>query len=207
MATLSPLPVQPDLFGGDEPRCGPVPTGARRMELGAGAWVDHAPGWLRGHDALFAALVDAVPWTQPVVPMWERKLLQPRLSAHWAVGAAPDGVPPVVDEVAAVLADAYDEPFAHVGVNLYRDGRDSVAWHGDRIGRERAEVLVALVSLGAARPFLLRPKGGGRSTKLLPAGGDLLVMGGTCQRTWQHAVPKVASAGPRLSITFRAAWA
>jgi alkylated DNA repair dioxygenase AlkB len=90
-----------------------------------------------------------------------------------------------------------------MGLNLYRDGRDSVAWHGDRVGRRRSEAVVAIVSLGAPRRFLLRPKGGGRSLRLTPASGDLLVLGGTCQRTWEHSVPKCATAGPRVSVMFR----
>ena len=113
---------------------------------------------------------------------------------------------PLLREMAEVLSDRYDVSFTSVGCNLYRDGADSVAWHGDRVARELPEATVALVSLGAARPFKLRPKGGGRSITYLPDRGDLLVMGGSCQRTWDHAVPKVRRAGPRMSIQFRHAY-
>jgi alkylated DNA repair dioxygenase AlkB len=105
--------------------------------------------------------------------------------------------------MAAALGRHYGTDLATVSANLYRDGRDSVAWHGDRVGRRRAEAVVAIVSLGSPRRFLLRPKGGGRSLRLTPGPGDLLVLGGTCQRTWQHSVPKCAAAGPRVSVMFR----
>jgi alkylated DNA repair dioxygenase AlkB len=81
-----------------------------------------------------------------------------------------------------------------------------VAWHGDTVARELPNALVATVSVGAPRRFSLRPKGGGRSLSLSLGWGDLLVMGGTIQRTWQHSVPKTASAAPRISIMFRPAW-
>jgi alkylated DNA repair dioxygenase AlkB len=93
--------------------------------------------------------------------------------------------------------------FTQIGANLYRDGADSVAWHGDRVARELPEAVVALVSLGAVRPFRLRPTGGGPSIGLLPGPGDLLVMGGSCQRTWQHSVPKTRASAPRISVQFR----
>jgi alkylated DNA repair dioxygenase AlkB len=102
-----------------------------------------------------------------------------------------------------ILSDRYGVTIDSVGFNLYRDGKDSVAWHGDRIAREIAEPVVALVSLGEPRSFLLRPRGGGRSRRFLLGGGDLLVTGGRTQRDWQHSVPKVASAGPRISLAFR----
>ncbi len=108
--------------------------------------------------------------------------------------------------MAEVLSARYGVAFTQVGTNLYRDGADSVAWHGDRVARELPSAVVALVSLGTSRPFRLRPTGGGTSVGLLPGPGDLLVMGGTCQRTWQHAVPKVRAAGPRISVQFRHAY-
>jgi alkylated DNA repair dioxygenase AlkB len=113
----------------------------------------------------------------------------------------------VLAEVAAALTERYGVAFASVGCNLYRDGRDSVAWHGDRVARDLPEATIAIVSLGAHRPFKLRPRGGGPSIDHRLGRGDLLVMGGSCQRTWQHTVPKVAVAeGPRISVTFRHAY-
>ena len=97
------------------------------------------------------------------------------------------------------------EPLCTAGLCLYRDGRDSVAWHGDTSGRQVRETIVAIISLGTPRTLLLRPRGGGGPALRHDVGhGDLLVMGGTCQRTWQHAILKTARAtGPRISVQFR----
>ncbi|OZM78993.1 alpha-ketoglutarate-dependent dioxygenase AlkB [Pseudonocardia sp. MH-G8] len=177
----------------------------RRRELAEGAWVDHAPGWCRGADTLFARLLEETPWSGREVRMYERVVPEPRLTHRWRLddGPAPPGE---LREMAGVLSERYGVAFTQVGVNLYRDGADSVAWHGDRVARELPEAVVALVSLGAARPFRLRPTGGGLSLGYLPGPGDLLVMGGSCQRTWQHAVPKTRAAPPRISIQFRHAY-
>lgn len=110
---------------------------------------------------------------------------------------------PEVRALAAELSGTYGRDLDHVGLNLYRDGRDSVAWHADRIGHHEKDPVVALVSLGARRPFLLRPATGGGTERFLLGQGDLLVMGGACQHRWLHAVPKVRHAAPRLSIGFR----
>ncbi|WP_181782843.1 alpha-ketoglutarate-dependent dioxygenase AlkB [Pseudonocardia pini] len=174
--------------------------GLVRHELGTGAWVDLAPGWLRGADDLFDRLLRDTPWAQRDVRMYERTLPEPRLTHRWSTPEAPD---PVLGEAAALLSARYGVEFTQVGANLYRDGADSVAWHGDRVARERDTAVVALVSLGGVRPFRLRPHGGGASVGFLPGPGDLLVMGGTCQRTWQHGVPKVRSAAARISVQFR----
>jgi alkylated DNA repair dioxygenase AlkB len=110
----------------------------------------------------------------------------------------------VIDDMAKLLSAHYGVDFTSVGVNLYRDGRDSVAWHGDRVARDSPDdTCIAIVSLGGRRRFLLRPKGGGASVRFELDSGDLLVMGGSCQRTWQHSVPKVARAEARMSVTFR----
>ncbi|MGH3176183.1 MAG: alpha-ketoglutarate-dependent dioxygenase AlkB, partial [Streptosporangiaceae bacterium] len=97
------------------------------------------------------------------------------------------------------------EPFRTAGLCLYRDGRDSVAWHGDTIGRGKTEdTMVAILSLGTPRPLMLRPRSGGSSLRFEVGHGDLLVMGGSCQRTWEHAVPKTSQlVGPRISVQFR----
>jgi len=128
---------------------------------------------------------------------------QPRLTAAWRGAASDPTTGPVVGAMGRALSARYGVEFRSVGFNLYRDGDDSVAWHGDRIARDRAHALVAIVSLGEPRPFRLRPAGGGPSIAFALGGGDLLVMGGSCQRTWQHTVPKVRRAGPRISVTFR----
>lgn len=172
-----------------------------RLPLGHGAWVDHGPAWLAGADALFGDLVDGLSWDHRRVWMYDREVDEPRLTA--GLGQEDLGRFPVVAEVVGALGERYSCEFRSCWLNLYRDGRDSVAWHGDRIARDRLTGLVAIVSVGERRPFRLRPKGGGRSIGYDLGRGDLLVMGGTCQRTWDHAVPKVARAGPRISLTFR----
>nr|WP_211176807.1 alpha-ketoglutarate-dependent dioxygenase AlkB [Pseudonocardia acidicola] len=180
--------------------------GLRRHELAGGAWVDHQPGWLRGADELFTRLLELTPWRRRDIRMYERVLPEPRLTHRWSLDDGPGPPVPVLRTMAAALGERYRVAFTQVGVNLYRHGADSVAWHGDRVARELPSAVVALVSLGAVRPFRLRPSGGGTSVRFLPGPGDLLVMGGSCQRTWQHAVPKVRTAGPRISVQFRHAY-
>jgi alkylated DNA repair dioxygenase AlkB len=176
-----------------------------RHELSDGAWVDFAPGWLTGADELFIRLIRSTPWAQRNIHMYERFLPEPRLTHRWYVdrNVVPE---PVLTDAAHLLSQRYDENFTQVGVNLYRNGADSVAWHGDRVAREMHTAYVALISLGGVRPLRLRPHGGGPSIEFSMRPGDLLVMGGTCQRTWQHSVPKVHSACARISIQFRHAY-
>jgi alkylated DNA repair dioxygenase AlkB len=193
------LALQGTLFGADAPSFDGSFAGAQRTELSDGAWVDHVPAWLAGADELFHEIARRVTWDCPMVPMWDKRLQQPRLS-----GMLPPGErPAIVEEMRAALSVRYEIDFLTIGANLYRNGRDSVAWHGDRVAREKPEATIAIVSLGGPRRFLLRPAGGGRSVRFDLASGDLLAMGGTCQRTWQHCVPKVARAEPRISLTFR----
>ena len=179
--------------------------GLRRDELAGGAWVDLVPGWCRGADDLFARLLAETPWSGRDVRMYDRVVREPRLTHRWRLDDGP-APPAELRAMAAVLSERYGVEFTQVGANLYRDGADSVAWHGDRVARELPEAVVALVSLGAPRPFRLRPTGGGASVGYLPGPGDLLVMGGSCQRTWQHAVPKMRVAAPRMSVQFRHAY-
>jgi alkylated DNA repair dioxygenase AlkB len=199
------LSWQPSLFAAEGPGFDPSFAGLTRRELAGGAWVDHVPGWVSGADALFDALLDATPWQQRRIRMYDRTLPEPRVTFRWLLGGEPAQEPPLplLADMAAVLGARYAVAFTQIGVNLYRDGADSVAWHGDRVARELPEATVALVSLGEPRPFRLRPKGGGPGIGYLPDRGDLLVMGGSCQRTWDHAVPKVRRAGPRMSVQFR----
>ncbi|MPZ73537.1 MAG: alpha-ketoglutarate-dependent dioxygenase AlkB [Nitriliruptorales bacterium] len=199
------LPWQPSLLALGPPDFDRTFTGISRRQLGDDAWVDHLPGWVRGADELFDSLLSVTPLVQHDIWMYDRRVAEPRLTHRWQLDEGP-APPPLLAEMAADLSSRYGVEFTQVGVNLYRDGRDSVAWHGDRIARELPEATVALVSLGQPRPFKLRPKGGGRSITYVPGRGDLLVMGGSCQRTWDHAVPKVRSTGPRMSVQFRHAY-
>jgi alkylated DNA repair dioxygenase AlkB len=189
----------------------PLAGSVRRTLLDQGAWVDHRPGWVTGSDRLFARLTDGgsagVQWQAEERQMWDRQVRTPRLLRFYRAGEPlPD---PVLEQAKAELAACYavelGEPFVTAGMCLYRDGRDSVAWHGDRHGRSSSQdTVVAIVSLGAPRALLLRPRGGGPSRRHLLGHGDLLVMGGSCQRTWDHCVPKTARpVGPRISIQFR----
>ncbi|MFG5718990.1 alpha-ketoglutarate-dependent dioxygenase AlkB [Streptomyces murinus] len=191
----------------DALRLGPL-RGLRRTVLGAGAWIDVLPGWLTGADALFERLAAEVPWRAERRKMYDNVVAVPRLLAFY--GAADPLPHPVLGEARAALSRHYakelGEPFATAGLCYYRDGRDSVAWHGDRIGKgAREDTMVAILSVGEPRDLLLRPAGGGGGTVRRPLGhGDLIVMGGSCQRTWEHCVPKTArAAGPRISVQFR----
>ena len=190
---------QPSLLGLDEPSFERTLAGARRRFLGEGAWVDHVPGWVSGADALFDDIVEHAPWHAFERPMYDRVVGVPRLETRaWHAGR-----PRVLDAMARCLGRRYGVRLPSISANLYRDGNDSVAWHGDRIGRRRVDAVVAIVSLGATRTLLLRPNGGGPSTSYALHAGDLLVQGGTCQRTFEHCVPKRAQAGPRISVMFR----
>jgi len=193
------LAWQPSLL--DEGSCGVdvAFTGLVRHRLDACCWVDHVPGWLAGSDRVFADLLAAAEWQARQVVMIGALVAEPRLTARWRNGE----LPAALEQVRATLDGRYAVGFDSVGVNLYRDGRDSVAWHGDRVGSRVRNPLVATVSLGARRRFLLRPRGGGGGLTLTPGPGDLVVMGGAVQHDWLHAVPKVASAGPRMAITVR----
>jgi alkylated DNA repair dioxygenase AlkB len=169
-----------------------------RVQLDAEAWLDYCPMWLTGDLTLFDTLVDGADWSQPVVRMYERDVRTPRLVAR-----IHHQVHPVVPELIDVLSERYSIRMDQVSAGWYRNGNDSVAWHGDRIARERPRSIVATVSLGATRRFLIKPKEGGQATAFSLGHGDLVVMGGSCQRTWEHAIPKVVSAEPRIALMFR----
>jgi alkylated DNA repair dioxygenase AlkB len=191
----------------EEPSLGPLGDTVQRTELAEGAWVDFRPGWMAGSDELFGRLEQEVPWRAERRKMYDRVVDVPRLLCFYDEGEPlPD---PLLTEARDLLAAHYaaelGEPFASAGLCLYRDGRDSVAWHGDTIGRGSSEdTIVAILSLGAPRTLALRPLGGGPAIRHDVGHGDLLVMGGSCQRTWQHAVPKTSRpTGPRISVQFR----
>jgi alkylated DNA repair dioxygenase AlkB len=189
------------------PRLGDLRVGLVRTTLSRGAWVDYRPGWLGGADRLFGDLVEQVPWRAERRQMYERVVDVPRLVCWYD---AHDQLPhATLADARRALSRHYErdvpDGFATAGMCFYRDGSDSVAWHGDTIGRGRHEdTLVAIVSLGHPRALLLRPRGGGTSHRFVLGHGDLLVMGGSCQRTWEHAIPKSTKAcGPRVSVQFR----
>jgi alkylated DNA repair dioxygenase AlkB len=191
------------LFAFEEPSIDRDFSSVTRTWLDDGAWIDHAPQWLHGADRIFAELVAALPWRQREVTMYDRRLPEPRLTAWWNTASPDVEVLPVLAQARAALTHHYAKPFDSIGFNLYRDGRDSVAWHSDRERFTLEDPTVVIVSTGRPRPLHIRPVGGGSSHSWHLGDGDLFVMGGSCQHDWQHCVPKVASAGPRLSIMFR----
>ncbi|MGI5522266.1 alpha-ketoglutarate-dependent dioxygenase AlkB [Micromonospora sp. CA-259024] len=190
-----------------EPSLGQLPGQIRRHQLSRGAWVDHLPGWVRGSDNVLDTLLTEVPWRAERRTMYDTEVDVPRLLS-WYDGDRQ--LPhPVLTTARAALTRHYapelGEPFVTAGMCLYRSGRDSVAWHGDTIGRSaHTDTVVAIVSFGSPRPLLLRPRGGGDSLRFPVGHGDLIVMGGSCQRTWEHAIPKTTRpVGPRVSVQFR----
>ncbi|MGH9055672.1 MAG: alpha-ketoglutarate-dependent dioxygenase AlkB [Acidimicrobiales bacterium] len=197
-----PAPAQSSLFASGTPRVRSEEPAFERVALGEGAWVDIARDWLEGADHLCDRLITTVDWRHHRRRMYDRVVDEPRLSRWYR---ASEHLP---DQTLAwfrvAVGRRYRVGFGALGLNYYRDGTDSVAFHSDRELRYLDDTLVAIVTLGAARPFLLRPTGGGRSIDVHPASGDLLVMGGTSQATWEHAVPKLAAgAGPRVSASIR----
>jgi alkylated DNA repair dioxygenase AlkB len=187
-------------------------TGLERTELTRGAWLDIARTWLPGADDVLETLVRDVPWRAERRQMYDRVVDVPRLVHTYMIGdeLPHAGLTEAREELSGHYADELGEPFRTAGCCYYRDGRDSVAWHGDTIGRGKTtDTMVAIVSLGDPRKLHLRPRLGGRPENgagpvVVEMGhGDLVVMGGSCQRTWEHAVPKVAHAGPRISVQFR----
>ncbi|HXA29083.1 MAG TPA: alpha-ketoglutarate-dependent dioxygenase AlkB [Candidatus Angelobacter sp.] len=205
MASAAPiLTWQGSLFDRPgEPDVDPSLAGLVRLQLDESAWVDHLPGWVSSSGALFQWVVDTADWHEGEITIHGRRMIQPRLLASWPYQPGGGLLPPIFERIRAALSQRYDRHFDSVHANLYRDGRDSVAWHGDRIARTVRDPLVAIVSLGEPRKLQLRPRGGSIQHTFLLGHGDLVVMGGTSQRTWQHCVPKTVSAGPRISVTLR----
>jgi len=175
----------------------------RRIQLDARSWIDYQAGWVSGSDALFQQILASRDWAQRTRTLFTRRMLEPRLTAPWSLRSGVPLQPALLEEMRLSLSRRYGVVFDSVGFNYYRDGNDSVAWHGDKIRRQIEEPVVVLVSLGEPRKFLLRPRGGGASRAFMLGRGDLLVTGGRTQREWDHSVPKVARAGPRISLAFR----
>lgn len=198
------MDFQTSLFADED--AGPAGLAPERTHLSDGAWIDVQRDWLDTPDEVFTALMRRVPWHSERREMYDAVVDVPRLVHTYLAG---DLLPhPVLSRAREELSEHYlpelGEQFVSAGCCYYRDGRDSVAWHGDTIGRGRSDdTMVAIVSVGDPRRLLLRPRGGGASVAVTMGHGDLVVMGGSCQRTWEHAVPKVARSGPRLSVQFR----
>ena len=136
---------QLDLFGAGKPSFDPDFGGLVRTELLPDAWIDHVPGWVRGHATLFDELERALPWRSETMKMYDREVAVPRLLAQ-----VPDAHP-LIDEMRAAISARYGEAFIYKTAALYRDGNDSVAFHGDTTARDMETALVATVSLGSPR--------------------------------------------------------
>lgn len=198
---MSALAVQTSLFGDEATRA------MERVSLTLGAWVDLGTGWLTDPDDVLSATLADTPWRAERRQMYDAVVDVPRLTCFLGEGD-PLPHPALVtlrEELSEHYRDELGEPFVTAGLCLYRDGHDSVAWHGDRIGRSREQdTMVAILSLGSTRALALRPRGGGHSRRFTLGHGDLVVMGGSCQRTWDHAIPKTTEpVGPRVSVQFR----
>lgn len=211
------------------------PEATRSAPRAASAWVEWVPGWLQGDGQLFDRLRRTADWEQHGRQMYDRYVTVPRLVAACPGHGAPLGLPQEdllriaratasADEIARVrgqlrrfgrvLGARYGRPLPAISLAYYRDGSDSVAFHGDRLGPRRKDSVVAILSLGGARRFQLRPRrpNGVTADRLDPppeplqfrvGAGDLLVMGGDCQDSWEHGVPKQAHGDPRIAVMFR----
>jgi alkylated DNA repair dioxygenase AlkB len=202
-ASAPAVPWQPSLWANQSIGVDVSYRGLERMQLDADSWVDHCPGWMSGSDQAFEELLRDVAWSQRRRFMYDRQVDEPRLTSWQKTDQESAVTHEWLEDARGSLSARYGIRFDSMGINLYRDGADSVAWHRDRIPSEIVDPVVALVSLGEPRKFLLRPVGGGRSRAFKLGHGDLLVTGGQTQRRFEHSVPKVKAAGARMSVVFR----
>lgn len=174
---------------------------ARRVQLDDTSWVEHVPGWLSGSDALLRDMLSVPQWEQRDRFIVDRMVREPRLTAEYRdLTTAPV---PLLLEIADALSSHYGVRYDGLWLNQYRSHRDSTSWHADKPPSRVPTSIVPVLSLGATRRFLVRPRDGGASRVWQPEAGDLIVMGGKCQRDWVHCVPKdTRSARPRVSLNF-----
>lgn len=196
---MSALPLT--LFGVCDPELRSLAR-PDRTTLDPCCWIDHCSEFVLGGDTLFAELEDTIDWFRGKRLMYGTWHREPRLTGQDPLPGKL--VPPLIDVMRDALGLRYDRAFTGLFCNFYESGSDSVAWHADRIGRTEVDPSVAILSLGGPRTFHLRPQHGGKSHQFRLCSGDLLVMGGATQHHWEHAVPKVALAPPRMSVTMRA---
>ncbi len=182
-----------------------------RTELAPSSWVEVIPGFVRDAPSLFAELHDALPWQQTEVLRYDRYMPERRLG----VGVHTDAHP-MFRQTTLHLRSRFRVPFTGVAAILYRDGDDFQGLHSDREMRWLDDTVIAIVVLGTRRPFVLRPRADGSvpvervpsgsspdDLVLMPGEGDMLVMGGACQREWLHGVPQASTTRPRISLTWR----
>ncbi len=183
-----------------------------RLDLGGGSWVDIARGWMTNADELHGHLLAEVPWQTSELFRYDHKVEERRVGSWWSRGAP---LPhPALAEATRVLQHRYRVEFDGFAMLQYRDGSDGQAFHRDTDMRWLDDTIIAVLSLGATRPWCLRPRsarhrdvpGKGAVHDLSPAAGDLLVMGGRAQADWEHSVPYLgprSTVGPRISIQWR----
>lgn len=174
---------------------------ARRVDLDQSSWVEHVVGWFGPHESLMDELLRVAQWAQHERWMFNRMVTEPRLTATFPVLAETPVA--ALREIGAVLSQHYGVMYDGLWLNQYRDNRDSTSWHVDWPSCKQDQCIVPVLSLGATRRFLIKPRAGGRSISFEPQAGDLIVMGGRSQKDWLHAVPKQTKpAGLRLSVNF-----
>ena len=182
-----------------------------RIALDDHAWVDIARGWMEGADQLFEHLRDHVAWSTSQLFRYDHFVEERRLGASWQRGRP---LPhPALAEATRVLQSRYRAYFDGFSMIQYRDGRDGQAFHRDTDMRWLDDTVIGVLSLGARRPWLLRPRssrhdhepGKGATHDLAPASGDLIVMGGRTQADWEHSVPYLGgrATAPRISLQWR----
>jgi alkylated DNA repair dioxygenase AlkB len=196
--------AQEDLFANDAefPALDTAFISARRVSLDAHSWVEAIPGWMSGSHALFERLAMAVPWRQHDRELFDQTFIEPRLTAQYK--RLQDVPHEMLVEAARALSRHYGVLYDNLWLNLYRDGRDSTAWHRDRFSCRQPETIVPVLTLGATRRFFIKPRAGGRAMVFKPGSGDLIVMGGRAQQDWVHSVPKDPKvAEPRISVNFQ----
>jgi alkylated DNA repair dioxygenase AlkB len=176
-------------------------TTAKRTAIDAHSWIDVVPGWISGSRILLEQLATGEPWLQRDRRLFDQTFREPRLTAeHQDLGNAPQAL---VD-AAQALSRHYGIEYDSLWLNFYRNGQDSTGWHRDRFSCRRTECIVPVLTLGATRRFLIKPRAGGNSITFKPGSGDLIVMGGRCQEDWLHGVPKeLGITERRISVNFQ----
>ena len=196
--------VQEDLFATEASRLtfDASFSAARRTAIDAHSWVEVVPGWMSGSRSLFERLRAAVPWRQRDRRIFDQTVREPRLTGEYkSLNSIRDRT---LLDITHALSQHYGVVYDSLWLNLYRHGEDSTGWHRDRFSCRRPECIVPVLTLGATRRFLIKPRNGGPSIAFKPGSGDLIVMGGRSQEDWVHSVPKDPGiAEPRISVNFQ----
>lgn len=175
---------------------------AKRTAIDASSWIEVVPGWMSGSQLLFGRLATAVPWQQHDRQLFDQTFREPRLTAEYR--SLRQVREQTLLEAVRALSHHYGVTYDSLWLNFYRDGQDSTGWHRDRFSCRRPECIVPVLTLGATRRFLIKPRDGGASIAFKPGSGDLIVMGGRSQQDWVHSVPKDPSVvEPRISVNFQ----